>query len=229
LANLSGGYNLEWRVESGTPLDEDETKDRPPVMPKPSHRERLLEAGFEVVLERGYCGASVRDIVQAAGAPQGSFTNHFASKEAFCLELLDRYFAMVEENIRLTLRNDEASPLARLEQWLDIQEGFLKKAGMRNGCLIGNFSAEAGEHSEPIRRRLGEIYREIHRSVAYCLEAAVTAGQLTSSAECDELAHFLYAGLHGAILQSKVERSPVPLERFKRTLFAVVLRPDGAP
>ena len=195
-------------------------------MPKPSHRERLLEAGFEVVLERGYCGASVRDIVQAAGAPQGSFTNHFASKEAFCLELLDRYFAMVEENIRLTLRNEEASPLARLEEWLDIQVRFLERAGMRNGCLIGNFSAEAGEHSEPIRRRLGEIYREVHRSVAYCLEASVKAGELPPSADCDELAHFLYAALHGAILQSKVEHSPVPLERFKKTLFAVVLRPD---
>src|SRR6201992_977666 len=108
-------------------------------MPKPSHREKLLEAGFEVVLERGYCGASVRDIVEAAGAPQGSFTNHFASKDAFCLELLDRYFAMVQENIRLTLRNDEAPPLARLEEWLDVQVRFLERAGMRNGCLIGNF------------------------------------------------------------------------------------------
>jgi TetR/AcrR family transcriptional regulator, transcriptional repressor for nem operon len=194
-------------------------------MPKPSHREKLLTAGLQVVFEQGYCDASVRDIVQAAGVPQGSFTNHFASKEAFCLELLDRYFAMVEENIRLTLRNDEAPPLARLEDWLDIQVRFLEKAGMRNGCLIGNFSAEAGEHSEPIRRRLGEIYREIHRSVAYCLEAAVKAGELSPSADCDELAHFLYAALHGAILQAKVEHSPVPLDRFKKSLFAVVLRP----
>ncbi|SIO02909.1 transcriptional regulator, TetR family [Singulisphaera sp. GP187] len=195
-------------------------------MPKPSHREKLLQAGFEVVLERGYCGASVRDIAQAAGAPQGSFTNHFASKDAFCLELLNRYFAMVEENIRLTLRNDAASPFARLEEWLDIQIRFLNKAGMRNGCLIGNFSAEAGEHSEPIRQRLNEIYCEIHRSVAYCLEAAVKVGELHVLADCDELAHFLYAALHGAILQAKVEHSPVPLERFKKTLFAVVLRPD---
>jgi TetR/AcrR family transcriptional repressor of nem operon len=195
-------------------------------MPKPSHREKLLEAGFEVVLERGYCGASVRDIVQAAGAPQGSFTNHFATKDAFCLELLNRYFAMVEENIRLTLRNDAAKPLARLEEWLDILIRFLKKAGMRNGCLIGNFSAEAGEHSEPIRHRLGEVTREIHRSVTYCLEAAVKAGELHSSADCDELAQFLYASLQGAILQSKVEHSAVPLERFKKTLFALVLRPD---
>lgn len=183
-------------------------------------------AGFEVVLERGYCGASVRDIVQAAGAPQGSFTNHFASKDAFCLELLNRYFAMVEENIRLTLRNDAAAPLARLEEWFDILLHFLKKAEMRNGCLIGNFSAEAGEHSEPIRQRLREIYDEIHRSVAYCLEAAVQAGELHASADCDALAHFLYAALQGAILQGKVEHSAVPLERFKKTLFAMVLRPD---
>jgi TetR/AcrR family transcriptional repressor of nem operon len=195
-------------------------------MPKPSHREKFLEAGFEVVLERGYCGASVRDIVHAAGAPQGSFTNHFASKEAFCLELLNRYFAIVEENIRRTLRNDAAPPLTRLGEWLDVVTGFLKKAEMRNGCLIGNFSAEAGEHSEPIRQRLSGIYNEVHRSVAYCLKAAVEAGELHASADCDELAHFLYAALQGAILQAKVEHSPAPLERFKKTLFAVVLRPD---
>ena len=194
-------------------------------MPKPSHREKLLEAGFEVVLERGYCGASVRDIVSAADVPQGSFTNHFASKDAFCLELLNRYFAIVEENMRLTLRNDAVSPLARLEKWLDIVIGFLKKAQMRNGCLIGNFSAEAGEHSEPIRERLSEVYHEVHDSLAYCLEAAVKARELHSSTECDELAHFIYAALNGAILQSKVEHSAAPLKRFKKTLFAMVLRP----
>jgi TetR/AcrR family transcriptional repressor of nem operon len=72
------------------PPEEYEARKRLPAMPKPSHREQLLKAGFKVVLERGYCGASVRDIVHAAGAPQGSFTNHFASKDAFCLELLNR-------------------------------------------------------------------------------------------------------------------------------------------
>jgi TetR/AcrR family transcriptional regulator, transcriptional repressor for nem operon len=201
-----------------------EARNRLPPMPKPSHRKKLLEAGFEVVLERGYCGASVRDIVQAAGVPQGSFTNHFASKEAFCLELLNRYFAMVEENIGHTLRNDADAPLARLKKWLDIQVRFLKKAGMRNGCLIGNFSAEAGEHSEPIRKRLAEMHREIHRSMVHCLKCAVKAGELAPSSDCDELAHFVYAAWQGAILQAKVEHSAAPLHRFKKTLLAVVLR-----
>jgi AcrR family transcriptional regulator len=75
-------------------------------MPKPSHREKLLTAGLQVVFEQGYFGASVRDIVQAAGVPQGSFTNHFRSKEAFCLEVLERYFSLVRENIEKTRRGD---------------------------------------------------------------------------------------------------------------------------
>ena len=83
-------------------------------MPKPSNREMILTEGLRVVLERGFCGASVRDVVHAAGVPQGSFTNHFASKEAFGLEILDLYFAQVRDGIRKTLRNDALPPLDRL-------------------------------------------------------------------------------------------------------------------
>ena len=142
--------------------------------------ERLADAaewvslnGSTRTLSRGYFGASVRDVVKAAGVPQGSFTNHFSSKEAFAGEVLDLYFSLVRTNMEKTLRNDARPSLRRLRQWFDVQIAFLKQAKFRSGCLIGNFSAEAGEHSEPIRRRLGEIYREVHRSVVYCLEAAV--------------------------------------------------------
>src|SRR3979411_3349328 len=71
-----------------------------------SNRDKILANGLKVVLERGYVGASVRDIVEAAGVPQGSFSNHFTSKEAFALEVLERYFANVRVVIDETLRND---------------------------------------------------------------------------------------------------------------------------
>ena len=145
-------------------------------MPRPSLREKILTEGFNVVLEQGYCGATVRDIVRAAGVPQGSFTNHFESKEAFCLELLIRYFAMVQQNITKTLRNDSLKPLHRLRQWFDIQFDFLKQADFRNGCLIGNFSAEVGAHSDTIHAKLAEMHADIHESVVYCLKAAIKSG-----------------------------------------------------
>ena len=159
-------------------------------MPRPSLREKILTEGFNVVLERGYCGATVRDIVRAAGVPQGSFTNHFESKEAFCLELLIRYFAMVQQNITKTLRNDSLKPLHRLRGWFDIQCDFLRQADFRNGCLIGNFSAEVGAHSDTIHAKLAEMQREIHESVVYCLKAAVKSGELPEAVDCKELAIF---------------------------------------
>jgi TetR/AcrR family transcriptional repressor of nem operon len=95
---------------------------------------------------------------------------------------------------------------------------------MRNGCLIGNYGVEASDHSEAIRRRLVEIFAEIHKSIVYCLKAAVTAGDLSSATDCDEVAHFLYASLQGAILESKVARSSAPLKRFKKVAFSTLLR-----
>ena len=36
------------------------------------------------------------------GCRRGSFTNHFRSKEVFCLEILECYFTLVRENIEKT-------------------------------------------------------------------------------------------------------------------------------
>jgi TetR/AcrR family transcriptional regulator, transcriptional repressor for nem operon len=47
---------------------------------------------------------------------------------------------------------------------------------------------------------------------------------LSSATDCDELAHFLYASLQGAILESKVERRSAPLKRFKKVVFSTLLR-----
>jgi TetR/AcrR family transcriptional regulator, transcriptional repressor for nem operon len=65
---------------------------------KISNREDILNAGLRVMFHSGYNGATVRDICEAAGAPHGSFTDHFRSKEAFAEEVLDRYFANLQGN-----------------------------------------------------------------------------------------------------------------------------------
>jgi TetR/AcrR family transcriptional regulator, transcriptional repressor for nem operon len=193
-------------------------------MSKPSHRETLLNEGLKVVLSQGYAGASVRDIVRAAGVPQGSFTNHFTSKEAFAQEVLDLYFSMVRGNIGKTLRNDSLPPFQSLRAWFDVQIAFLKKAEFRSGCLIGNFSIEASDQSESIRRRLTEMFNDIRESIVYCLQAAVDAGELSASTDVREAASFIYASWQGAVLQSKVEQSVMPLELFKKVLFGQMLK-----
>ena len=59
-----------------------------------------------------------------------------------CVTLdIAKMFSLVRENIDKTLRNDAIAPLKRLRAWVDLQIRFVEKADMRNGCLIGNYSA----------------------------------------------------------------------------------------
>src|SRR5882724_5903361 len=193
------------------------------IMSRISNRDRLLANGRKVVLERGYVGASVRDIVEAAGVPQGSFTNHFDSKEAFALEILELYFADNCVVIRETLRNDALPALKRLRAYFDATIAAIRNHDTKNGCLVGNFAAEASDHSEIIRKRLSEIYTELREAVAYCLRVAVKEGDLPKSFKVSEIADFIVTGLQGAFLVSKVERDLVFAENFKKILFSAVL------
>ena len=79
-------------------------------MPKPSLRDTILDAGLKAMFRTGYNGTSVRDITAAAGAPQGSFTNHFRCKEAFASEVLDRYFDHVRGLVAQALDDTSLTP-----------------------------------------------------------------------------------------------------------------------
>jgi TetR/AcrR family transcriptional repressor of nem operon len=192
-------------------------------MSKISNREKLLTNGRKVVLERGYVGASVRDIVEAAGVPQGSFTNLFESKEAFALEILELYFADTQVVMQETLLNDSLPPLKRLRAYFDATIAAIKNHDCKNGCLLSNFAAEASDHSETIRRRLSEIFIELRNAMTNCLKAAIKEGELAKNFKAGEIADFMVTGLQGAILVSKVERDLSFVENFKKTLFSTVL------
>src|SRR5258707_10962710 len=111
-------------------------------MSKPSNREAILDAGLRVMFRLGYEAATVRDICASAGAPHGSFTNHFRSKEAFAEEVLDRYFANLKRYVREALDDGSLTPRLRLKRYLDIISGVLEADGWNRGCLIGDFSLQ---------------------------------------------------------------------------------------
>jgi TetR/AcrR family transcriptional repressor of nem operon len=199
-------------------------------MARLTNRDKILAEGMRVVLQRGFGGASVRDIVQAAGVPQGSFSNHFTSKEAFGIELLNIYFHNTEDVIRTTLCNDALPPLQGLRDFIGANKLRLRRDGMENGCLQGNFSAEAIDGSVKIRLRLVAIFAEIRAAIACCLRRALHAGELPDDCPCERLAEFIIGGLQGAMLLAKVEHSLAPVEQFEYVLFALLLqRPDLAP
>lgn len=191
---------------------------------QPSLREDILKAGLKVMFQAGYQGATVRDICAAAGAPHGSFTNHFRSKEAFAREVLDRYFDNVRVAVRTALGDKSLTPRQRLERYLDIISGRLAGDKWNRGCLIGDFSIETASQSKVLRQRLEAIFEEWCAPFAACIAEAQDLGELDSAFEPVDLAEFLLSSWEGAILRMKVERGPAPLDRFRKIIFQTVFK-----
>jgi TetR/AcrR family transcriptional repressor of nem operon len=193
-------------------------------MARASLRDRILDAGLKVMFRKGYTGSGVRDIVAEAAAPQGSFTNHFRSKEAFAQEVLERYFDHVKGLVIQALGDESLPPRERLRRYLDIISERLEADHFTRGCLIGDFSLEATPQSELLRERLAAIFAQWRAPFAACIAEAQAAGEIAATFTPDDLAEFLLASWEGAILRMKVERGPEPLERFKRIAFATVFK-----
>ena len=193
-------------------------------MSKPSLREDILDAGLKVMYRSGYQAATVRDICAAAGAPQGSFTNHFRSKEAFAKEVLDRYFANLQGHISSALDDRSLTPRQRLQRYLEIISGVLADDQWNRGCLIGDFSLETTTQSKLLRQRLEEIFYEWRGPFAACIAEAQAIGEIDSAFDPVDLAEFLLASWEGAILRMKVERGPAALERFRKIAFQTVFK-----
>jgi len=193
-------------------------------MSRPSLRDQILRAGLPVMFRSGYHAASVRDICAAAGAPQGSFTNHFRSKEAFAVEVLDQYFEYLKGLVTAALNDETLTPRQRLKRYLDVITNKLERDRWMVGCLIGDFSLQASSHSKLLRKRLDAIFQEWRTLFASCIAAGQAAGEVDSRFDATELAEFLLASWEGAILRMKVERSPAALERFKAIVFETVFK-----
>jgi len=193
-------------------------------MPKPSLRDTILDAGLKAMFRTGYHGTSVRDVAAVAGAPVGSFTNHFRSKEVFASEVLERYFANTRLLVAQALDDATLTPRARLKRYLDIITGRLEADGYARGCLIGDLSLEASGSSELLRGQLEAIFAEWRVPFAACIREAQEAKEIASDFDPGDLAEFLLASWQGAMLRMKVERSPAALERFKTIAFQTVFK-----
>jgi TetR/AcrR family transcriptional regulator, transcriptional repressor for nem operon len=88
-------------------------------MGRPSFRDKIIASGMQTVHERGFASAGLREITAKAGVAQGSFTNHFASKDEFGVAVLDHYFDQIRAVIAQTLRNVDRTPMERLRAYFD--------------------------------------------------------------------------------------------------------------
>lgn len=176
-------------------------------MPKPNNRQQILDAALSIFHENGFNATSVNDIVARAGVPKGSFYNHFKSKDALGIEILDAYW---ESNSlsRTKLLNPNVPAYERLNE-------YLGNVGYNEcGCLIGNFSGEIA-NLELFRNKLSTLLNTWKVHIASCIKDGQLEGSVVTNSSAESLAEFVVNCLQGAVLSAKVSKDPSLMDRNK--------------
>ncbi|MGN6086140.1 TetR family transcriptional regulator C-terminal domain-containing protein [Trinickia sp.] len=193
--------------------------------PKPNlhTRDDLLRAGVRLLHDSGYAATGVKEIVETAEVPKGSFYNHFASKEDFGKAVVDVYFAQGVGELRALLTNESMPPLVRLHTYFNERIRGYRAGGYLRGCLMGNLSLEVADHSAVIREGLATHFKAWAALFEDCIAEAQATGAIGTRLPAPLLAQFILNSWEGALLRMRAEKSDAPLYEFTEVVFRSVL------
>jgi TetR/AcrR family transcriptional regulator, transcriptional repressor for nem operon len=186
-------------------------------------REHILACGGRIIHHKGFNATGLKEILQAAGVPKGSFYFYFKSKEEFGLALVDYYQEWFAEQVRPILKDETRPPLVRLAGFFLWFRHYFAQEGFIKGCPIGNLIQELGDVNPAFREKLNTSLDGLTRFIARLLEAARQEGQLPARLEPEATARFIIAAWQGSLIRMKAVAGPEPLDTFHSMTFEVLL------
>ncbi|HEX2954172.1 MAG TPA: TetR/AcrR family transcriptional regulator [Bacillota bacterium] len=172
----------------------------------------LIEVGTRIILEKGYHGAGLQEILAAANVPKGSFYYYFKSKEDFCVAMINHFTAEYAEK-RLSLLSDPSTPAReRLQSFFAIERDNYQVQDCPLGCLGVKLIMEMSRLSQPIRIVLQQAVDTWVRAVATCLQNGVDAHEFQLEQSPEVTAELINAIWIGAIARVLASQSVAPMD-----------------
>lgn len=194
------------------------------MMEKKDTRSEIIRIGTDLISRQGFNVTGIDAVLKEAGIPKGSFYHYFKSKEEFGIAVIDHFAERFEQRLDTFLGDDEVTALQRVHNFLESSLARVTQNQCSKGCLIGNLGQELADLNERFRGRLDEIFSMWRKRFATCLREAQSTGELSSGIDAEAMACFILSGWEGAILRSKVMKSPQPMRDFIDVLFTSTLQ-----
>jgi TetR/AcrR family transcriptional repressor of nem operon len=182
-------------------------------------REKLLDQGVALLMEQGYHGTGLQELVRSVGVPKGSFYNYFPSKEAFSAEVVKHYIVPFITQLDGHLQRPDVTAETALKAYFNELIEETERRDFKGGCLLGNLIGEIGDTSDLCQLSLREAVRRYRDKLGEGLARAQQEGSFRKDLDAKDMADFLVNVWQGALLRMKIERSVRPLAQFCEMLL----------
>lgn len=157
------------------------------ALAKQRTRERVLAAARRLFSERGYEGATIRDIAQAAGMSTGAVFASFADKSELFDEILTADYEVIYAQMTQAARTAKTVDEALLGLF-----GVAYSFHVEQLPLLRASIAVSWTRSEAAERRARTDLKHIFRLIAEAMQRGVDQGQLKSNIDTKLLAEIVW-------------------------------------
>jgi len=170
-------------------------------------REHILATAEGIILQQGYTGTSIEDIIGEAGITKGGFFYHFDGKNDLAKNLMLRY--LKQDEIFFTGLAERAKdltedPLQQLLIFLKLMaEAMGDLPGTHPGCLVASFTYESQQFDEELRDLNAQGVLSWRRLFMEQLNSIVEKYPMKIDRPLEELADMLTSVIEGGIVMGK--------------------------
>ncbi len=194
-------------------------------------RDRILEAAQTLILEKGYSGATLDDILRATKMTKGAFFHHFKGKADLARAVVERFASRDFALFRTwSERADKLSddPLERVFIFLRFFEEFLDELGRPfPGCVFASYTYESRQFDAEILAFIRTSLEEWTSLYEEKLEALVKARPPRVDTSARALAEMIVTIIEGGFVMANalddarwVQRQSAQYRAYLRLLFA---------
>lgn len=187
-------------------------------------RPLLLEVGLTLFARRGYHGTGIKEIVDTAHVPKGSFYNYFKSKEEFGIEIIRWHSADFWQKWHSSIDENSVDPLQTLRNCFDAMLVDHIDCAVNTFCVVAHVAAEICETSPECRTTMKTLVNEMNNNLAVYIRKAQTLGLARNDADANELAILFWDTWTGSILRMKIEDSIEPVKQCVTLFFDLLLK-----
>lgn len=172
----------------------------------------LLDTGYQLLAYKGFTAVGIKQILDTAGVPKGSFYHYFASKEAFGEAIITHYFTRYKRRLDL-IAEEDCSAQQKLydyfQNWYDTQQNGCD----HEKCLVVKLSAEVADISEPMRKALHDGYQQTIEWLTLQVKAGWADNSIPKldNISAESMAKRWYFAWLGASLTAKISQSNTSL------------------
>jgi AcrR family transcriptional regulator len=169
-------------------------------------RQRIVEAGAELLRVKGYTGTGVKEIVAAAQAPFGSLYHHFPGGKEQLGEEVIRWSGAMYGRLGPEVFGQAPDVVTGVRMFFAGAAEHLEETGWTDACPIATVALEVASTSEPLRLATADVFTSWIDGLTVTFAAAGL-----DDARARELAIAMIAGLEGAFVLARAWRTREPL------------------